>query len=123
VAVPANAADPACTAASASWPARVAGQEPTDVRTPSPAVRAWGAPSIVARCGLEPPGPSALDCLNVDGVDWVVEPLSDGTRFTTYGRFPAIEVLVPNRYAPEPLLLPAFGPSAASLPETGRRCT
>ena len=123
VAVPAAASDPACTAASTKWPASVSGQQAAQVRTPSPAVRAWGDPSIIARCGVAAPGPTTLECLTVDGVDWVVEPLSDGTRFTTYGRSPAIEVLVPKRYAPEPLLLPAFGTAASALPETGRRCT
>ena len=33
--------------------------------------------------------------------------LSDGASATTYGRDPAIEVLIPKAYAPEPLLLPA----------------
>ncbi|MGB8381821.1 MAG: DUF3515 family protein [Dermatophilaceae bacterium] len=120
---PANASDPACTAAGASWPATVSGLAPTELRDPSPAVRAWGDPAVIARCGVDVPGPTTLDCVSVDGVDWVVEPLSDGTRFTTYGRSPAVEVLVPKRYAPEPLLLPAFGPAAASLPETGHHCT
>ncbi|MGV1008852.1 MAG: DUF3515 family protein [Dermatophilaceae bacterium] len=123
VAVPAQASDPACAAASASWPGTVAGQPPAELRTDAPSVRAWGDPAVIARCGVDPPGPTALDCVAVDGIDWVIEPLTDGTRFTTYGRSPAIEVLVPKRYAPEPLLLPAFGPAASRLPETGHHCT
>jgi hypothetical protein len=43
-------------------------------------------------------------------------------RFTTFGREPAIEVLVPHAYKPEPLLLPAFGPAAKALPTNGRTC-
>ena len=53
----------------------------------------------------------------------MVERLSDGARFTTFGTDPAIEVLVPKAYAPEPLLLPAFGPAAKALPQNGRHCS
>ena len=88
----------------------------------SPAARAWGDPAIVAVCGYEPPGPSTLECVAVDGVDWIVQRRSDGVQFTTYGRSPAMDVLVPAAYAPEPLQLPAFSAAARSLPETGRHC-
>jgi hypothetical protein len=43
-------------------------------------------------------------------------------RFTTYGRSPAIEILVPRAYQPEPLLLPAFGGAAAAIPQGARHC-
>lgn len=121
--MPARASEPACAAASASWPASVSGQQVVAVRSSSPSVRAWGDPALIARCGVEPPAPTTLECVEVNGVDWVAEPLSDGTRFTTYGRDPAIEVLIPRRYAPEALLLPAFTPAAGVLPQTGRRCS
>ena len=85
-------------------------------------MRAWGDPAVVARCGVTPLGPTTLDCIEVSGVDWVAEPLSDGVRFTTYGRSPAVEVLVPAAYRPEPLLLPAFAEAAKQLPQGTRRC-
>jgi hypothetical protein len=123
VAVPPYATDPACVAMVSLWPASFSG---LSVRTPSvdsPAVRAWGDPPVIARCGVEPAGPSTLDCLAVDGVDWLVEPLTDGTRFLTYGRSPALEVLVPKSYHPESLLLPAFTATATALPLNGPHCT
>ncbi len=123
VSLPVSASDPACAAAGARWPATVSGEQPVPVSPQSPAVRAWGAPAVIARCGLPSPGPTTDECLAVDGVDWVVTPLSDGTKFVTYGRSPAIEVLVPRRYAPEPLLLPAFSPAARALPTTERHCS
>ena len=52
--------------------------------------------AIIARCGLDPLSPTTEDCVTVDGVDWVVRPLSDGSAATTYGRDPAIEVLAPG---------------------------
>jgi hypothetical protein len=61
--------------------------------------------------------------VDVDGVDWVVRPLTDGSAAVTYGREPALEVLVPAEHGPVPLLLPAFGAAARALPETGRHCT
>ncbi len=88
----------------------------------SAAARAWGEPAIVAICGYPAAAPSTVECLAVDGVDWLIQRRSDGVQFTTYGRSPAMDVLVPAAYSPEPLLLPAFGPAARSLPETGRRC-
>ena len=86
------------------------------------AVVAWGDPPVIARCGLGALGPTTEQCLDVDGVDWVVREASDGAVFTTFGRDPAIEVLVPDAYAPEPLLLPAFGDAARALPGNGRTC-
>ena len=86
-------------------------------------IRSRAKPAIIAICGYAAPPPSALECIAVDGVDWVVQPRSNGVQFTTYGREPALDVLVPSAYAPEPLVLPAFGAVARSLPTTGRTCT
>ena len=69
-----------------------------------------------------PSAPTEVECLEVDGVGWIPEPLSDGTRFTSFGTDPAVEVLVPGAYAPEGLLLPAFAPVAKALPGNGLAC-
>jgi Protein of unknown function (DUF3515) len=114
-----------CEPATAQWPDQVGGQDARGV-DPNGGVKtdaaAWGDPAVIATCGWPALGPTDKECLDVDGVYWVVESLSDGVRFTTYGRDPAIEVLVPRAYAPEPLLLPAFGPAAKALPTNGRQC-
>jgi hypothetical protein len=123
VTIPAEAADPACSAAAAAWPADVSGRTVVATDPSAPAVRAWGDPAIVARCGVATPGPTTDDCLTVDDVDWVATPLTDGTRFVTYGRDPAIEVLVPKGPVPEGSLLPAFSAAARALPTTGRHCS
>ena len=117
-----------CEAATNHWPAKVGEQEQRPVSVEGPGrseddARAWGDPAVIATCGWPALGPTTDECLDVDGVFWVVEELSDGAKFTTYGRDPAIVVLVPAAYAPEPLLLPAFGPAAKALPENGRRCS
>lgn len=125
-----NAADPLCAKAAAHWPttvgskARVSidvsgGQSSADV---TKTVAAWGDPAIIARCGVTAPGPST-DCIEADNIDWVMSSLSDGKRFVTYGRVPAIEVLVPAAYSPEPLVLSAFDQAAGQIPQNSHRCS
>lgn len=124
VALPAQAGSAACAAAAKLWPADVSGHQPVEVSPASPAVRAYGDPAIIARCGVAEPAPST-DCLSVNDVDWVVTMLTDGAKFVTYGRSPALEVLVPSGAAPgsEGTLLPVFTAAAKALPTTGRACS
>jgi hypothetical protein len=123
----------ACEPATAQWPTRVADRESRavdvvggeglgEVIGREADAKAWGDPAVIASCGWPALGPTDKECLDVDGVYWVVEQLSDGVKFTTFGRDPAIQVLVPDAYKPEPLLLPAFGPGAEALPTNGRSC-
>ncbi|MDV3221502.1 DUF3515 family protein [Intrasporangium sp.] len=105
------------------WPAEVSNLPAVATTPDHPSVSAWGNPPIIARCGLRAAAPTEDSCVDVDGVDWVVRQLTDGTAAVTYGREPAIEVLVPQEHGPVPLLLPAFGAAARSLPETGRHCS
>lgn len=120
---PGDAGSALCTAASRAWPATVGRQKARAVSSRSPAVRAWGDPAIIARCGVVSPGPTTDECLSVDDIDWVAHQLSDGVRFTTYGRSPAIEVLVPRAYETPGGLLPAFTAAARAIPQGPHRCT
>lgn len=75
--------------------------------TTSQASVAWGplADPVVLRCGVEPPTATTDRCVTADdgttAVDWVAVPGeadAEGASpwtFTTYGRTPAVEVLVP----------------------------
>ncbi len=113
---------PECLAVAEQWPADVAGMPERVTAANSETVAAWGDPPVISRCGAAPPMPTTDQCLDISGVDWVVHELTDGQRFTTYGRDPAIEVLVPDDYAPEPLLMPAFGEAAEVVPQGEQRC-
>lgn len=64
--------------------------------TNAQATSAWGNPArILYRCGVPTPPPSAEGCVSVNGVDWVRdESEAPMFRFTTYGRTPAVEVLI-----------------------------
>ena len=112
---------PVCS--SIAWPQTVSGLSAVPTAPQHPSVAAWGDPPIIARCGLPAPPPTTESCVVVDGVDWVVRQLTDGTGAVTFGREPAIEVLVPREHGPVPLLLPTFAGAARSLPETGRHCS
>lgn len=64
--------------------------------TASQGTAVWGDPSeVVVRCGVVPPGPSPEFCVSADGVDWLALEEDDQTwRLISYGRDPAVEVLL-----------------------------
>lgn len=70
-------------------------------QTDAQGTAAWGNPvGVILRCGVTPPGPSTLPCFTVNGVDW----LEDSTGapnyvFTTFGRDPAVQVIVDSKTA------------------------
>lgn len=86
-----DANNPACASVSVLLPNNVAGFD--RVWTDAQATGAWGDPTVVLRCGVEPPAPSALVCTTLGGVDWLVLEQEDKRqRLVTYGRDPAVEV-------------------------------
>ncbi|AKU16352.1 DUF3515 family protein [Luteipulveratus mongoliensis] len=123
VSVADKASSPWCAKAAAQWPTTVSGEKSREVSVKSPTVHAWGDPAIIARCGVTSPGATSRQCFGVSGVDWVGTTLSDGMSFVTYGREPAIEVLVPKDYSPEPLVLGAFTKAASAIPQGPHRCS
>jgi hypothetical protein len=123
VVVPDAGADPACAAMADRLPSRLLNQERVATSQSSPAVAAWGDPAIIWRCGVTPPGPTTQDCIAVNGIDWVVEPLDDGTGFVSYGRDPAVQVLVPETYAPETFALTALSSAVGTVPQNEHRCS
>lgn len=88
---------------------------------------AWGDPPMELRCGVPRPevltpgsehyNPTA-DAVEVNGVEWLLEELPDGYRFTTTGRTAFVEMTVPDRYAPEVgPLTDLAGPVREAVPE------
>ncbi len=114
---------PLCQDVAALWPSTVGGENSRVTAANSETVAAWGDPAIIARCGATPPEPTTSQCLDIAEIDWVAEQLDDGVRFTTYGRDPAIQVLVPQDYVTEALVMPAFAAAAAAIPQTLGRCS
>jgi hypothetical protein len=123
VSLPPDAADPACTQLAAHLPPTLLTQHRRDTHPSSPALAAWGDPAIILRCGVAPPGPTTEQCTAVNGIDWVARQLDDGYDFTTYGRVPAVQVLVPKHYAPETFALTGLTAAVATIPQGEHRCS
>jgi hypothetical protein len=70
-------------------------------------VAAWGDPAIVLRCGVSEPTSltSTSQLIAINGVDWLPEPLTNGTRFTSVNTSEFIEVNIPSTYEPASNLL------------------
>lgn len=92
-----GANDPACAEVSVRLPGSVDGQ--SRIWTDAQATGAWGndGSAILLRCGVTPPGPTEAKCINLGGVDWIVdETQAPKYLVTTYGREPAVEVFIDN---------------------------
>jgi hypothetical protein len=89
--------------------------------TNAQATGAWGQPaSVLLRCGVNPPGPTTDRCVSVDGVDWVIDE-SDRPNylFTTYGRTPAVEVLVDNDVVSGTTAIADLSAAVSAIPAEG----
>ncbi len=90
-----DAINPACAAVVVRLPDTVSTLPARE--TNAQGTGAWGSPaSVILRCGVPVPAPTAtLPCVTVDGIDWLRDDTGDPNFvFTTYGREPAIEVIV-----------------------------
>ncbi|WP_353810195.1 DUF3515 family protein [Agromyces sp. SYSU T00194] len=111
-----DAIDTGCADIVVRLPDEVAGQpqRPTDAQ----GTGAWGDPAaVLLRCGVEPPAPTTLECVDVNGVDWIIDD-ADAPRyvFTTYGRVPATEVIVDSDLASGTSALTDLALAVSSVP-------
>lgn len=116
-----DATNPACAEIMVRLPDAIDGHVQRE--TNAQATAAWGSPdsTILLRCGVPVPAPSTLPCYTIKGVDW----LRDGSDapnyiFTTYGRDPAVEVIIDGDKASSSALT-ALGNPVGSLPAE-RKC-
>ncbi len=91
-----SADDPRCAEVMVRLPQAIGDQERR--WTDAQATAAWGDPTAVQlSCGVTPPGPTELQCTTVAGVDWIIdESRAPVFRVTTYGRVPAVELIIDN---------------------------
>lgn len=120
----AAASDPACAAVVVRLPDALAKDteaEQAQRETNAQGTGAWGAPaSVVLRCGAETPGPTTDRCVTVSGVDWVIdESAAPDYLFTTYGRTPAVEVLVDNDVVSGTTVITELADAVATIPAEG----
>jgi Protein of unknown function (DUF3515) len=126
-------------------PQTLLGQQRAATTPSSPQTAAWRSngsaqPAITLRCGVPEPtmlisGSKNYDPTSVEpyinGVAWLMEPTTDGYRFTAAQRYIYIEVDVPSAYTTETMALPGLaqaiitavprgdgtsGPDSAPLP-------
>ncbi|WP_061962475.1 DUF3515 family protein [Demequina flava] len=121
------AADPACAEVMLAIPEVVGGLEQRG--TTSQATQAWGDEyEIIARCGVEPPGPTTEPCLAIAtasaDVDWLVTEGSEDWVAVTFGRSPALELTVPKARADEAVteVLATVSTAAARAPVNNLEC-
>jgi hypothetical protein len=121
VAAAKGSADPACAPAMVALPDSLA--DTAHLReTTSQATAAWGDPSLVIlRCGVNPPGPTTDPCVSVNGVDWVTKEGNPTWTLTTFGRTPAVEILLdPNKIASS-TVLSQLSAAVAKIPQS-KKC-
>jgi hypothetical protein len=99
-----DAANPACAEVIVRLPDTVAGLDMRE--TNAQGTGAWGEPAnILLRCGVAVPDPTAsLPCVTApeNGIDWLRDD-SDAPNFvfTTYGRDPAVQVIIDSDGDPD----------------------
>lgn len=130
-----DAANPECAEVIVRLPAAIedaaqqeAGADPAGLwlkrETNAQGTGAWGNPAaILLRCGVPVPGPSTLLCVTLQGIDWLRDDSeAPNYLFTTYGRDPAVEVVVDGDRASGTNALVALNNAVGSIPAT-RACT
>lgn len=112
-------ANPACAMVMLRLPEQVGGFDKRP--TSSQSTAAWGDPAAaILRCGMPKPAPTTDPCVVVDEVDWISARADEGTwRFITYGREPAVEVLVSQTEMAGATALAEVASAVKSIEATG----
>ncbi|AZZ55520.1 DUF3515 family protein [Rathayibacter iranicus] len=122
-----DAASVGCASVSARLPDALDdgnGGEIARRETSAQGTAAWGSPAIVLlRCGIEPPAADPR-CLNVDGIDWIPDDTdAPNYRFITFGRDPAIEVIIDSEKISGSTVLDNLNQAVNGLaPSGGLKC-
>lgn len=116
-----DAGNPACADVIVRLPDTVAGLDKRS--TNAQATGAWGDPvGVELRCGTATSGPTTDECVNVNGVDWIIDRTNAPLyRFEAYGRTPGLEVYVNNEVASGTSTVTDLAAVAKLLPQT-RQC-
>jgi len=117
----ADANNPGCADVIVRLPDAVDGQERRTTNAQSTA--AWGNPAtVILRCGIEPVEISTLPCVTANGVDWIIdESAKPSFRFISFGRTPALEVIVDSENAVGVNVLDSLAQAVKSIEPT-KKC-
>ncbi|PPH38330.1 DUF3515 domain-containing protein [Rathayibacter sp. AY1E3] len=119
-----DATSTGCAEVSVRLPDVVA--EQPERETNAQGTAAWGTPAaVILHCGVEVPGPTTDLCVNVSGVDWIIDETQkdeDIYTLTTYGRDPAVEITVDQSRASGSSAALDLANAVSYVPQT-RECT
>ncbi len=116
-----DANNPACAEVGVRLPETVG--ELAKRQTDSQSTAAWGDPtSVIYRCGMPEVTVSDLVCVTSEDIDWLIDDSKRPTyRFVTFGRKPAIEVVVDSKAISGVSALDSFASAISKIPAT-KRC-
>lgn len=116
-----DAINPKCAKVVVSLPATVAGLPAR--QTDAQGTGAWGTPTeVVMHCGVPVPDPtSTLKCVTVSDIDWLTDDKdAPNYIFTTYGRDPAVEVVLDSDKVSGLSALTDLSYAVSSIPPMGK---
>ena len=115
----ANAA--ACAAAQVRLPAVV--DSTYDLRnTNAQSTAAWGDPeAALYHCGVAVPTVSDLPCFSLGSIDWIRDDRGEQIVYTTFGRSPAVQVVVDTSKTGS-AVLQDLADAVSTLPKDGHKC-
>ncbi len=120
-----DANDPHCADVMVRLPSTVSTVD--RVWTDAQSTASWGTPSaVILACGVAVPGATTLKCVSFQGVDWIVDPgKKDTYTVTTFGRKPAVQLLIDTRAVDSNAVLNSISGvvKIARLPTTGAQCS
>ncbi|MFJ4219031.1 DUF3515 family protein [Curtobacterium luteum] len=111
----------ACAAAQVRLPS-VVGQSDALRNTTAQSTAAWGDPAVaIYHCGVAVPTVSDLPCFSKGSVDWIRDDRGAQVVYTTFGRSPAVQVVIESSRATDQVLQD-IGTAVSTLPKDGHRC-
>ncbi|PZF54962.1 DUF3515 domain-containing protein [Curtobacterium sp. MCSS17_008] len=119
---PAPSADAVeCAAVQVRLPA-VVGNDLQLRNTDAQSTAAWGDPAAALyRCGVAVPTVSDLPCFSQGGVDWIRDDRGDRVVYTTFGRSPAVQVVIDSTRTTNQVVQD-LSDVVSTLPEDGHAC-
>lgn len=90
--------------------------------TTAQSTAAWGSPSaVILHCGVPVPTVSDLPCFSLGSVDWIRDARGSTVIYTTFGRAPAVQVVIESSRATSDVLQD-IGDAVSTLPKDGHKC-
>jgi hypothetical protein len=111
----------ACASAEVRLPRTVSGGLKLR-QTNAQSTAAWGSPAAVLyHCGVAVPVVSDLPCFTLGRIDWIRDDRGKDVIYTTFGRTPAVQVVIDTSKATSDVLQ-SLARALDTLPKNSSRC-